>query len=163
MLAEALGHPFYSKLNEALEAAGEPTDPASLQRGDRKRKKQKASNKEWVDPHDPEAQITKMKDGRKRLAYKAEQAVDSETGAIVATTTHPWLETQRFDQPPQQIVLEEYVEAVRAAQARTAALTKQLFEAAEDWSLWPAAQAAMALRGIDRTAGITLTAELDSW
>ncbi len=30
-----------------------------------------------------------MKGGRTRLAHKAEQAVDLETGAIVATTTHP--------------------------------------------------------------------------
>ena len=72
-----------------------------------------------------------------------------------------WLETQRFEAPPQQIVLEEYVEAVRAAQARTAGLEKQLFEAAQDWSLGAAARAAMALRGVDRTAAITLLAELD--
>jgi transposase len=41
-----------------------------------------------VNPHDREAEITKMKDGRTRLAYKAEQAVDLDTGAIVATTVH---------------------------------------------------------------------------
>jgi transposase len=54
---------------------------------DRKRKK-KTSNEEWVNPHDPEAEVTKMKDGTTHLAYKAEQAVDLETGAIVAITTH---------------------------------------------------------------------------
>jgi transposase len=43
---------------------------------------------EWVNPHDPEAQITRMKDGRTALAYKAEHAVDMDTGAIVAVTTH---------------------------------------------------------------------------
>jgi len=58
-------------------------------------------------------------------------------------------------------VLEEYVAAVRAAQARTAGLQQQLHEAAQDWSLGPAAQAAMALRGVDRTAAVTLLAELD--
>ena len=46
------------------------------------------SNQEWVNPHDPEAEITRMKDGRTHLAYKAEQAVDFETGAIVAVTAH---------------------------------------------------------------------------
>src|SRR5947199_281801 len=35
-----------------------------------------------------EAEITKLKDGRTALAYKAENAVDMETGAIVAVTTH---------------------------------------------------------------------------
>jgi transposase len=54
---------------------------------DRKRKK-KTPNEEWVNPHDPEAEVTKMKDGTTHLAYKAEQAVDLETGAIVAITTH---------------------------------------------------------------------------
>jgi len=42
-----------------------------------------------VNRHDPEAEVTKMKDGTTHLAYKAEQAaVDLETGAIVAITTH---------------------------------------------------------------------------
>lgn len=52
---------------------------------DRKRVK-KGSNDDWVNPHDPEAGITKMKDGRTHLAYKAEHAVDLETGAVVAVT-----------------------------------------------------------------------------
>ena len=54
---------------------------------DRRRKK-KSSNEEWVNPHDPEAEITRMKDGRTALAYKAEHAVDMDPGAIVAVTTH---------------------------------------------------------------------------
>jgi transposase len=52
---------------------------------DRKRKK-KGSNEDWVNPHDAEAEITKLKDGRTHLAYKAEHAVDLETGAVVAVT-----------------------------------------------------------------------------
>src|SRR5687768_4340731 len=35
---------------------------------------------------DPDAKITKMKDGRTHLAHKAEHAVDLETGAIVGVT-----------------------------------------------------------------------------
>jgi transposase len=46
----------------------------------------KGSNEEWVNPHDPEARITKMKDGRTHLAHKAEHAVDLATGAVVAVT-----------------------------------------------------------------------------
>ena len=56
-----------------------------LARMDRKRKK-KTSNTEWTNPHDPDAKVTKMKDGRTHLAHKAEHAVDLETGAIVAVT-----------------------------------------------------------------------------
>jgi transposase len=56
-----------------------------LARLDRKRKK-KGSNRDWVNPHDRDARITKMKDGRTHLAHKAEHAVDMETGAVVAVT-----------------------------------------------------------------------------
>ena len=58
-----------------------------LARLDRKRKK-KTSNTDWTHPHDPDAKVTKMKDGRTHLAHKAEHAVDMETGAIVAVTLH---------------------------------------------------------------------------
>jgi transposase len=54
---------------------------------DRKRPK-KGSNDDWTHPHDPDARITKMKDGRTHLAHKAEHAVDMETEAIVAVTLH---------------------------------------------------------------------------
>src|SRR5712692_1301434 len=56
-----------------------------LARFDRKRKN-KASNKDWVNPHDADARITKMKDGRTHLAHKAEHAVDLKTGAVLAVT-----------------------------------------------------------------------------
>ena len=56
-----------------------------LARLDRKRKK-KTSNKDWTSPSDPDAKVTKMKDGRTHLAHKAEHAVDLDTGAIIAVT-----------------------------------------------------------------------------
>ena len=56
-----------------------------LARLDRKRKK-KTANTDWTNPHDPDAKVAKMKDGRTHLAHKAEHAVDLETGAIVAVT-----------------------------------------------------------------------------
>jgi len=55
---------------------------------DRKRKN-KASNEDWEDPHDPDARIAKMKDGRTHLAHKAEHAVDMDSQAIVAVTLQP--------------------------------------------------------------------------
>ena len=63
---------------------GTPTR-ADLARIDRKRKK-KGSNDDWTHPHDPDAKITKMKDGRTHLAHKAEHAIDLDTGAIVGVT-----------------------------------------------------------------------------
>ena len=75
-------------LKRLAEAEGaEATDAAALRRMDRKRPK-KMRNQEWVNPNDREAEITRLKDGRTALAYKTEQAVDMETGAIVAVTTH---------------------------------------------------------------------------
>lgn len=56
-----------------------------LARVDRTRKN-KASNADWTSPSDPEARITKMKDGTTHLAHKAEHAVDMETGAVIAVT-----------------------------------------------------------------------------
>ena len=56
---------------------------ADLARLDRRRKKK---GYDWTHPHDPDAKITKMKDGRTHLAHKAEHAVDLETGSIVAVT-----------------------------------------------------------------------------
>lgn len=55
-----------------------------LRRFDRNRKDKRASNKEWVSPVDSAARIMKLKDGRTRLAYKAEHVVDMETGAIIS-------------------------------------------------------------------------------
>lgn len=55
---------------------------------DKKRPK-KGSNKDWTNPHDPDARITKMKDGRTHLAHKAEHTVDMDTGAVVSVTLQP--------------------------------------------------------------------------
>src|SRR2546427_5416813 len=63
-----------------------PTREA-LARLDRRRKK-RTSNKDWENPSDPDAKITKMKDGRTHLAHKAEHAVDLDTSALVAVTLH---------------------------------------------------------------------------
>ena len=74
---------FLTKLAKAS-GIGTPTR-ADLARIDRKRKK-KGSNDDWTHPHDPDAKITKMKDGRTHLAHKAEHAIDLDTGAIVGVT-----------------------------------------------------------------------------
>ena len=71
----------------AKESGIETPTREQLAKLDRKRPK-KGSNDDWKHPHDPDARITKMKDGRTHLAHKAEHAVDMETGAIVAVTLH---------------------------------------------------------------------------
>jgi len=74
---------FLKKL--AKESGMETPTKEELARLDRKRKK-KGSNKEWMSPSDPDARITKMKDGTTHLAHKAEHAVDLDTGAVLAVT-----------------------------------------------------------------------------
>ena len=54
-----------------------------------KKRKNKASNDDWENPNDPDAKVTKMKDGRTHLAHKAEHAVDMDSGAILAVTLQP--------------------------------------------------------------------------
>ena len=65
-----------------------PTDE-DLRRFDRKRQDKKVSNEEWRSPTDADSRITKMKDGRTHLAYKAEHAVDLETELVVAARICP--------------------------------------------------------------------------
>ncbi len=52
-------------------------------------RKNKASNRDWKHPFDPDAEITKMKDGRTHMAHKTEHMVDAKTGAILAVTLQP--------------------------------------------------------------------------
>jgi transposase len=79
----------YEEFLEGLAKASGIETPTrqDLVKLDRKRKK-KASNDDWQHPHDPDAQITKMKDGRTHVAHKDEHAVDLDTGAILAVTLH---------------------------------------------------------------------------
>jgi transposase len=83
------GQSYNEYLKELAQAAGiENPTREQLARLDRKRKK-KGSNQEWMSPSDPDARITKMKDGRTHLAHKAEHAVDLTSGALVAMTLQP--------------------------------------------------------------------------
>jgi len=80
------GQSYEEFLKELAQESGIATPTREdLARADRKRKK-KGSNEEWVNPHDPDARITKMKDGSTHLAHKAEHAVDMDSGAVVAVT-----------------------------------------------------------------------------
>jgi transposase len=80
------GATYQAFLTHLAQASGIDTPTREdLARIDRKRPK-KGSNDEWTHPLDPDARITRMKDGRTHLAHKAEHAVDLDTGAVVAVT-----------------------------------------------------------------------------
>lgn len=83
------GRAYQTFLEDLAKASGiETPTREDLARLDRKRKK-KGSNDDWFNPNDPDAKITKMKDGRTHLAHKEEHAVDLDTGAVVAVTIVP--------------------------------------------------------------------------
>jgi len=80
------GQAYEAFLKELAHKSGIATPTREdLARMDRKRKK-KGSNQEWQSATDPDARITKMKDGSTHMAHKAEHAVDMETGAVIAVT-----------------------------------------------------------------------------
>ena len=72
-------------MKELAKAAGvDPADPAAVARFDRSRPGRKTSNKEWYNPHDPDAKVGRTKDGACDMIYKPEPIVDLESGAIIA-------------------------------------------------------------------------------
>ncbi len=83
---------------------------ADLAKLDRKRKG-KGKNDDWKNPHDPDAMITKMKDGRTRLAHKVEHTVDMESTAVLSLTIHGGCEA---DSRSFEATLEETVETLGA-------------------------------------------------
>jgi transposase len=83
------GQSYQEFLTELAKASGiETPTREDLARLDGERK-HKASNTDWQNPHEPDARIAKMKDGRTHLAHKDEHAVDMRTGAVVAVTLQP--------------------------------------------------------------------------
>lgn len=84
------GETYPEFIKSLAKASGIQTPTAAeLANFDRKRKDKTVGNDDWHNPHDPDAKIAKMKDGRTHLAYKNEHVVDLETGAIVAVEIHP--------------------------------------------------------------------------
>src|SRR5437868_5240531 len=105
------GESYQEFLTKLAQASGiETPTREDLARIDRKRKN-KGSNDDWTHPHDPDAKITKMKDGRTHLAHKAEHAVDLETGAVVGVTV------QDADQGDTTTSIETLIEAAEQVEA----------------------------------------------
>ena len=77
------GEDYREMLTRMARASGIETPTAEdLVRLDRTREGKKLSNADWESPIDPDARIARLKDGRTRLAYKPEHAMDLDTGAV---------------------------------------------------------------------------------
>ncbi len=116
----------------------EPRDD-ELRRYDKQRKK-KVSNEDWVSQTDADARITKMKDGRTHLAYKAEHVVELTSEILLTAEVLP------ADQADSHTL----VDSVVAAQfnLKAAGSDVQIEEAAAD-------------KGYHATAMLELAADLD--
>ena len=71
-----------------------------------------------------------------------------------------WLESLKLEHPWQQVVLQEYIEAVRVATCRVKEITEQLMQALAQWSLAGVVDSLVALRGVDKIAAVALLSEL---
>ncbi|WP_407069977.1 IS110 family transposase [Marinobacter sp.] len=126
----------------------------------------------WIPDTEQEAvrDLTRARDDMKAQERKARQQLNAfvlrhghhwPKGRTRWTQTHfNWLESLRFEHDWQQVVLQEYIEAVRAATQRVNDLSVQMERALPQWSLAPVVEALVALRGIDKLAAMVLMAEL---
>ena len=92
----------------AKESGMETPTREPLARLDRKRPR-KGSNEDWKHPHDADARIAKMKDGRTHLAHQVEHGVDLESGALWAVTVQA---ADRGDTETVRATLTEASEAI---------------------------------------------------
>ncbi len=126
----------------------------------------------WVPDAEQEAMrdLTRARDDMKSQERKARQQLNAfvlrhghhwPRGKSRWTKTHyNWLESIAFEQPYLQIVLQEYINAARAATQRVDDLTEQIHRVLPSWSMGPVVDALVALRGIDVLAATVLLAEL---
>jgi transposase len=126
----------------------------------------------WVPDEEQEAMrdLTRARDDLKAQERKARQQLN----AFVLRHGHAWpskrtrwtqahynwLESLKFAHDWQQVVLQEYMDAVRAASRRVTDLTAQMERVLPQWSLAPVVDSLVALRGIDKLVAMVLLAEL---
>src|SRR5436309_15020954 len=83
------------------------------------------------------------------------------TGAPAWTKLHRrWLAGLKFEHAVHHIVLEDYIQAVEAAEARRNRLTAQIEAMLPDWTLAPVVAALQTMRGMALVNAATLIAEL---
>lgn len=112
----------------AIAPEEEPTDE-EVRRFDKGRKNKRVSNDEWESSSDADSRITKLKDGRTHLAYKAEHVVDLETELVLAAAVYSgnWADAETLVDSVMQARLN-----VDAANARVGHGEEQIEEVAAD-------------------------------
>jgi transposase len=97
----------------AAEAGVDAQDADAVRRFDRKRPERKTSNKEWVNPNDPDAKVGQAKDGATDMLCKPENVVDLDTGAIVSAEVRKADEADTAGLAERAVSAAALVEAVR--------------------------------------------------
>ena len=126
----------------------------------------------WVPDREQEMMrdLSRARDDMKAQERKARQQLNAfllrhghhwPRGKTRWTPAHEnWLAGLKMEHPWQQVVLQEYIDAERAAGERVAQLTDHLMRALPEWSLAPVVDSLIALRGVDKLSAIVLLAEL---
>ena len=126
----------------------------------------------WVPDQEQEAMrdLTRIREDMKALERISKQRLNAfllrysqiyGKGKSRWTQAHfRWLETIKFDNDIQQIVFQEYIEAVKQCQKRVADIVTEMEKAMQHWNLAPVVEALMALRGIKLISAMTIMAEL---
>ena len=103
---------------EGVIAAEEEPSDQEIRKFDKHRRDKKVSNDEWVSPTDPDAKITKMKDGTTHLAYKAEHVVDLDSDLILAAEIRPATDADQQTLVDSVLQAEENLQAAGLEQFR---------------------------------------------
>jgi len=126
----------------------------------------------WVPDQKQEAirDLTRAREDMKAMERQARQRLNAfllrhsktyDSGKSKWTQAHfRWLERVKFEAPIQQIVFEEYVDAIKQAQQRVSGLEDEMLKVMPGWSLAPVVEALMALRGVKLITAMTVMAEL---
>ncbi len=108
-----------------------------------------------------DATMQLMRARQQLLAFLLRHDRVFETGRKHWTYRHRrWLSAQSFDEPAQNIVFQDYVEAVWTATDRRDALVQRIGELTEGWSLHPLVQALRCFRGLELVSAATFLASV---
>jgi len=126
----------------------------------------------WVPDPEQEAMrdLTRTREDMKGLERITKQRLNAfllrhgcnyDRGKCRWTQAHSrWLTGLKFESPVQQIVFQEYIEAVKQAAGHVAGLEHEMAQALKTWKLAPVVEALMALRGVKLITAMTVLAEL---
>jgi len=125
----------------------------------------------WVpdDAHEAMRDLIRARSTAVRVLTKARQHLQGfllRHGRVYAGKTgwtlayRRWLTTIRFDHVAQQVVLQDYINAVTSAEERVERLIKQITDLAENWSQAPVVAALQAMRGVGFVVAVTVVAEV---